>query len=82
MGHTVSVMIVDAANWPYDAHGFWDPGKNEILLVRQKRSMMLHTFWHEVTHAILDMMSSRLSHNEVFVDQFGGLLAQVVESAR
>jgi len=84
MGHTIAVRVVPVADWPYpDADGFWDPGANEILLVEQpQRSQLWHTFWHEAVHACLDMMSHRLSHNERFVDQFGGLLAQLVASAK
>lgn len=39
-------------------------------------------FWHELTHAILDDMGSRLSHNEQFVTGFSRRLARAVLSAR
>lgn len=83
MGHTITVRVVPIDLWRHpDAYGFWDPNTNEILLVNQRRSLLWHTFWHEVTHAILSMMSHRLSHNEQFVDQFGGLLSQLCQSAK
>jgi hypothetical protein len=43
---------------------------------------ILDTFYHERTHAILDMMDERdLSENEKFVDVFSKLLRQADETA-
>lgn len=83
MGHTVTVQIISKKDWKYDGEwGWWDPAKNEILLVRQPRTQLRHSFWHEAVHAILDFMGhSKLSANEAFVDQFGGLLAQILDSS-
>jgi len=83
MGHTITVMVSPAEDWAHaEVAGFWDPATNQITLVKQSKDVMWHTFWHEVTHAILHMMSHPLNDDEVFVDQFGGLLAQALKSAR
>jgi hypothetical protein len=37
-----------------------------------------HTFCHELTHAMLDMISHELSRDEQFVDQLGALLQQAL----
>lgn len=83
MGHTISVRLVAKKDWKYkDEWGWWDPAKNEILLVKQPRTQLRHSFWHEVTHAMLDMVGQiKLSADERFVDQVGGLLAQIMDSA-
>lgn len=41
-----------------------------------------HTFWHEITHAVLKDMGHRLESNEGFVDKFAKRLTDVVKSAR
>ncbi len=82
MGHRVTVRVYAAADWKhYGAVGLWEPSKNEISLLRQPRSLLRHAFWHEVTHAMLDIISHKLSRNEAFVDQVGGLLAQINDTA-
>jgi hypothetical protein len=46
-------------------------------------SVMEHTFFHEVTHVILDMMGEeKLSSDEKFVDVFSGLLHQVIKTSK
>jgi hypothetical protein len=40
------------------------------------------TFWHEVTHAILHDMGSKLYNNEVFVHGFSSRLNNVVLTAK
>jgi hypothetical protein len=83
LGHTITVKVINKRDWKYDGEwGWWDPGRNEILLVRQPRTQLRHSFWHEAGHAILDLMGhTKLSANEAFVDQLGGLLAQLMDSA-
>ncbi len=82
MGHRITVKVISNAEWKYDdAMGIWEPSKNQISLRRQPRSMLRHTFWHEVTHAMLDVISHKLSGNEQFVDSIGGMLAQINDTA-
>jgi hypothetical protein len=90
MGHTITVRVVSKRDWEAisdvydieDAVGVWSPSDNAIVLLRQSHPQLMHAFTHELTHAILDMMSSRLSHDEIFVDTFGGLLAQAIDTAK
>lgn len=50
----------------------WSDPKKTIMPDR-----VLHTYFHELVHLILDMMGEReLYENERFVDVFGGLLHQ------
>lgn len=45
------------------------------------KDRILDTFYHERTHAILDMMNERdLSNDEKFVDVFSKLLRQAIET--
>lgn len=82
MGHTVAVHLVDKKDWKYeDDLGYWDPDKNEIWIMRQTRTQLRHTFWHEVMHAVLDAISHKLAREEQFVDQVGGLLTQIMDTA-
>ena len=39
------------------------------------------TFWHEVTHAILQDMNHRLWNNEKFVTRFANRLNEVINTA-
>jgi hypothetical protein len=50
--------------------------------VAQPQSMVLHTFMHEVMHAVLWTLGRAECENELFVDAVGGGLAQVFESAQ
>jgi len=89
LGHTITVRVIGKKEWDaltddYDivnAVGCWRVEDHAIVLLRQPKSQLLHTFTHELTHAILDMMNDKLSHNEKWVDQFGGLLAQALDTA-
>lgn len=44
--------------------------------------MQTHTFWHELTHAILKDMGHRLEANEEFVDAFARRLNNAIHSAK
>jgi len=39
------------------------------------------TFWHEATHLILSAMGNKLCDDEMFVNRFGKLLAEICETA-
>jgi hypothetical protein len=57
-------------------------GDRSIAIKRQAPRRMVHTFWHEVMHAILHDMGSPKWRDEKFVDAIGRRLAGVVASAR
>tara|TARA_R110000772_G_scaffold86275_1_gene180671 strand:+ start:3743 stop:4045 length:303 start_codon:yes stop_codon:yes gene_type:complete len=40
------------------------------------------TFWHEITHAILQDMDSKLHTNESFVTKFANRLTTVISTAK
>jgi len=47
------------------------------------QAMMSETFWHELTHAILnDMGEDTLNKNEKFVTGFANRLTKAIRSAR
>lgn len=92
LGHTITVRVVSKRDWEAladecddmeeDDMGYWMPDQNLIVLKRLPRSQLLHTLYHELTHAILYYMGDALWRDEDFVDQFGGLLAQAIDTAR
>lgn len=48
----------------------------------QSPSSMFNTYWHEITHGILDTMGeSRLSRDEKFVSTFSSFLTEVLLNA-
>lgn len=49
---------------------------------RYTNDELLHTFWHEIVHAILYEMDHRLYSNERFVDEFSLLLTRAIKSAK
>ena len=65
-------------------------GKRTITLARKSyhgvpfRLAALHeTFWHELTHAILESMNrTELNNDENFVEEFSARLAKAIQSAR
>lgn len=80
-GHTIRVRIVPRSKWRHgkDVVGIWIPDKLRIdLLSDPIETQIQATFCHELTHALLDQMNHELSHDEVFVDNFGALLMQAL----
>ena len=48
-----------------------------------KLSALHETFWHELTHCILESMGEHaLNDNEAFVEEFSHRLAKAIETAR
>lgn len=81
LGHVITVRIVPKSRWRHgrDCCGIWEPDKLRIdILGGQPVTTMQQTFCHELTHALLDMMSHRLSRDEQFVDQLAHLLQQAL----
>lgn len=56
--------------------------KSKITGVAYRKEDVDNTFWHELTHAILNDMGSSLDRDEVFVTQFADRLAQAVSTAK
>jgi hypothetical protein len=64
--------------------------KRTITLARKsyhgvplKLSALHETFWHELTHAILESMGrTELNNDENFVEEFSARLAKAIASAR
>lgn len=76
LGHVITVRIVPKSRWRHkDAVGIWEPDKLRIsILGGQPMTALGQCFCHELTHAMLDMMSHKLSRDEQFVDQYAHLL--------
>lgn len=49
---------------------------------RYRKEDKHETFWHEVTHAILHDMNSKLTYNEKFVEAFSKRLSRAIDSAK
>jgi len=85
-GHQVTVKILPASGWkrlklPNDAVGIYDPTSHVIALRKELGDTETQqAFCHELTHALLDAMNHKLSFDEVFVDNFGSLMAQALSS--
>jgi hypothetical protein len=56
--------------------------RSTITNQRYKQEDVYDTFWHELTHAILKDMGSKLESNEKFVCDFSSRLNQAILSAR
>jgi hypothetical protein len=92
LGHTITVRVLSKRDWEAlvemneqieeDDFGAWFQSDNLILIRRTKRSLMLHTFYHELFHAVLDMMNSPLSNDEALVDNLAGLFGQAMGTAK
>lgn len=56
---------------------------HDTLTIRIRKDAHEATFWHEVTHCILDHLGYEdLSKNEQFVDQFGQCLRQLEKTLK
>lgn len=56
--------------------------RSTITNQRYKQEDVYDTFWHELTHAILKDMGSKLESNEKFVCDFSSRLNKAILSAR
>lgn len=72
--------IMGAIN--YNANCIFLATHSNLRGVRFKKEEMADTFWHELTHAILKDMNSKLEGNEKFVTAFSERLTKAILSAR
>jgi hypothetical protein len=83
MGHTISVVVLRSKDWEHgDCVGLFEPDKKRISILRQSKTGDMHTFFHEATHAMMWVLGHRLYTDEQFSDSVGGLLAQLMASAK
>ena len=81
LGHTIKVRVIPRSRWRHGKGtvGVWIPDKLRIDLLSDPIETQLQAcFTHELVHALLDHMNHELSHDEVFVDNLGGLLQQAL----
>lgn len=89
LNHTIEVVIDNEYCVEAECMGQFQVDENRIVLAdkyktkngwkKYKPEIVEHTFYHELTHCILYYMNHKLWDNEKFVDQFSGLLAQVLK---
>lgn len=84
--HTIAVQQVTVDEMARitkddDCYGYFEPDSLTIYVLRPTRklksSVVLQTFWHEVSHAILWAISHKDYGNEKVVDAMGNALAQI-----
>jgi hypothetical protein len=57
-------------------------GTRAIEIFERNPELSFQTFWHELTHAILNEMNHELYRNEAFVTEFADKLSGAIESAK
>lgn len=84
LNHTVKIVVKKGLMEEHTCYGMWDATQLVIYIDPDvPQSVLAHTLWHEMMHAILDLTGhTKLSKNERFVDSMGGALAQVVATIR
>ena len=75
-----SVDIVQSMQRPRDLGRIWYE-QGTVQIRKRSDDKMCDTFWHEMVHAILYDMDSRLYNDEHFVTEFAGRLAKAIKSA-
>ena len=87
LGQEIDIIYRDSLSNERDANGEAHFRDNQIWIQRdvkgcpRKEEQIEETFWHEVTHIILEKLQyQKLSENEEFVGRFGSALQQVVKT--
>jgi hypothetical protein len=90
LNHKIEVIYNNEFCSKNDCFGIFVPEENKIILANKyktkrgwrkyKQEIINHAFYHELVHCILYYMNHELWDNEVFVDQFSGLLAQCLQN--
>lgn len=78
--HTYRVQIKDPGRMRYGTVNY----QSCTIMIKPRRAVdQAHTYWHEVTHAILYEMGRKdLALDEKFVGDFGYLLHRSIRTAR
>jgi hypothetical protein len=74
-------VIVDNGALPTGTYGMCHPVHATIRVETRATKLMTESFWHEVTHGILDDMKDPRWNDEKFVTAFSKRLAQVIHTA-
>ena len=87
LGQRITVEQLPSFSRDHECYGKWIAAKNLIQLqeVDENHSpdVILQTFWHEATHAMLDILGyGSWSENEVVVEQLGQCIYQILKSKR
>jgi hypothetical protein len=88
LNHTIEVVFDSEYCSKNQCFGQYLYQENKIVLadkykskknwVKYKPEIVEHVFYHELVHCVLYYMNHELWLDEKFVDQFAGLLAQVM----
>jgi len=88
-GHEFKVIFQDDLIVEEEAVGTYRHGKHLITIQNNGKGVTIlksrqeQTFFHEITHCILDQMGEeKLYHNEKFVDLFSQCLHQILKTAK
>ena len=83
MAHTIKVKRIPPCRWKDEKTvGLFSTEHKRIEIRDTCDTLTEHVFLHELTHSILDAMGHPLNRREDFVDQFSGLLHQVLTTAK
>lgn len=86
--YTFDVVVDNKRMADKNAYGYFEPSTNTITLATKadgsklKKEIVWHTFYHELTHAILRQMGSDMYKDETFVDLFANLLYQSLKTMK
>lgn len=86
--HTFTVIMQKTVKDSFGdpAYGTMDMGTQSIVLEHtskdHNRASLIQSMYHELTHAILDVMGSPLSEDEAHVEAFSQLLYQAMKTKR
>ncbi len=86
-GTTIEVRMVERCTSNWVGSALLAAGRIEIANKfnkdeLQSESCKVNTFYHELTHTILDIMGSELSDDEKFVKTFSSFLTEAMRNAR
>jgi len=87
LGQRIRVELLTNLEKDQQCYGKWHPSKNLIQLQAPSENhaddVILQTFWHEATHAMLDLLGyGTWSENEIVVEQLGQCIYQILKTKR